>query len=159
MDGSQDRLEDAVRSLAGEAADACGVEVVEIAVRRAARRVHVRVDIDRPGPTGVDVEDCRRVSRAMEAALDERDPIHGSYVLEVSSPGIDRPIRTPEDVRRNAGREIEVHTSAPVGGTRRFRGVLVGLEGQVLVLRSADAGSLIEIPWAEVAAARQALPF
>lgn len=154
-----DSLETVVRTLASAAAESCGVEVVEVALRRAARRTHIRLDIDRAGPRGVDVDDCQRVSRAFEAAMEDRDPIPGSYVVEVSSPGIDRPIRSADDVRRNTGREIDVETSVPFQGLHKFRGILIGTEGSSLLLQPMDGGAPVQIPWDSVALAKQALPF
>src|SRR5262245_6074444 len=101
-------VEEAIRGLAAEAAGALGLEVVEATFHRSPGGGTLRVTIDRPGPSGVGIDDCQRFSGALERLLDERDPIEASYVLEVSSPGLDRPIQTDDDVRRNTGRRLEV---------------------------------------------------
>ncbi|MDX1389600.1 MAG: ribosome maturation factor RimP, partial [Acidobacteriota bacterium] len=135
-----------------------GLEVVEVILRRQGRRSRIRIDIDRPGPGGVAIEDCRTVSRTIEGLLDDSDLIPGSYVLEVSSPGLDRPIRTDDDVRRNTGRRVVVTTREPVEGRTTFRGVLLGIDGNDLRLREDDAGE-IAISRDGVAAAHQEIAF
>jgi ribosome maturation factor RimP len=114
----------------------------------------IRVDIDRAGPQGVSLDDCKRVSRALEAALDVYEPLGSRYVLEVSSPGLDRPIRTADDLRRNRGRRVEVTTSEPFGGRTGLRGVLLESDGTCLRLREDELGEL-SLPLGQVAFARQ----
>ncbi len=74
-----------------------GLELVEVSLRGSSRRRVVRVDIDRAGPDGVGLQDCQRVSEALGLELDREELLHSGYTLEVSSPGIDRPIRTPDE--------------------------------------------------------------
>lgn len=135
-----------------------GLELVEVFFRRHGRRWLLRLDIDRPGPAGVGIEECQRVSHALAAALDETDLLSDSYVLEVSSPGIDRPIRTDDDVRRNTGRRVVIETGEPVDGRREFRGVLLGQEDGELRLSEED-GVEIRIPKDGIVSAHQELPF
>jgi ribosome maturation factor RimP len=135
-----------------------GLELVEIVFRRNGRRWLLRLDIDRPGPEGVGVEDCQRVSQALAAALDEADLVSDSYVLEVSSPGIDRPIRTDDDIRRNTGRRVVVETEEPPSGRREFRGVLLGQnEGELRLAE--EGGNEIRIPRERIVRAYQEMPF
>ena len=145
---------EAIRRLAEEAARPLGLEIVEATFHRAAGGGSLRVTIDSPGPPGVGIQDCQRFSGALERLLDERDPIEAAYVLEVSSPGLDRPIETDDDVRRNSGRRVEVETSVPVEGSRSFRGVLLGLAGDGLLVRL-DGGPEVAIPRPLVTRARQ----
>lgn len=154
-----ERIAEKVEQIAHSVGAACDVEVVEVHYRPAGRHSRVRVDIDRAGPAGVGIDDCKRVSRELEAALDEADPIAGSYTLEVSSPGIDRPIRTPDDMRRNVGRRVEVTTTPmPDEEPATVAGVLVAFEEGVLKI-ARDSGSQVEIPLDRVETARQQLPF
>jgi ribosome maturation factor RimP len=111
-----------------------GVELVDLDLRGSSRNRMLRVDVDRAGPRGVDLEDCRQVSEALGEALDESQLISDRYRLEVSSPGIDRPIRSADDIRRNIGRRVAVTTSEPVAGRRSFRGVLMGSSAEALLL-------------------------
>lgn len=82
----------------------------------------------------IEVDDCARISRAVSAALDVEDPISGEYVLEVSSPGIDRPLTRLKDFERYEGYEAKLETEKLIDGRRRFKGVLAGVEdGEVLI--------------------------
>lgn len=76
------------------------------------------------------VDDCADISRAVSAILDVEDPISGAYTLEVSSPGIDRPLTRPQDFERFAGFDAKVETLQPVEGRKRFRGKVLGLDEQ-----------------------------
>src|SRR5205814_8180387 len=86
------------------------------------------------------VEDCTRLSRALSEFLDREDPIEGEYVLEVSSPGIDRPLTRITDFARWAGHEARIEVKAPdPAGRKRFKGVLLGLDGNDIVLEMEGA--------------------
>ena len=144
-----------VHDVAAAVARAAGLELVDISIRGNSGRRLLRVDVDRCGPRGVDLEDCQRVSRALGDALDESDLISTHYTLEVSSPGIDRPIRTADDIRRNTGRRIRVDTIEPdAEGRREFRGILIGGEGGCLRLEE-QAGQQVTIALDQVQLARQ----
>ena len=144
-----------LHDLATGVARAEGLELVELTVRGGGGRRLLRVDIDRCGPRGVDLADCQRISNALGAALDENDLISGRYTLEVSSPGIDRPIRTADDIRRNTGRMIRVSTTEPDdAGRREFRGILVGGDRDVLRLEE-QPGQEVSIAMRQVHMARQ----
>ncbi len=83
---------------------------------------------------GIEVEDCARISRAVSAVLDVEDPISGEYVLEVSSPGIDRPLTRLKDFERYDGYEVRIETTEAIDGRRRFKGILAGAQdGEVLL--------------------------
>lgn len=88
----------------------------------------LRVFIDAPGQA-VTIDDCERVSREISALLDVNDPIQGRYTLEVSSPGIDRPLFTIEHFRRFIGSEVKLNTSLPIDGRQRFQGEIRGVDG------------------------------
>jgi ribosome maturation factor RimP len=139
---------------------ALGYELVEIERAGSRARPILRVRIDRPGSVpgeGVTVDDCVRVSRAIEEWLDTEATIAERYVLEVSSPGVERPLVRTADFTRFAGREVSVRTSSPLpNGSKRVDGELVGLDtaGGVehVRLRLTD-GSLVDIPRSDVARA------
>lgn len=135
-----------------------GLELVELAVTGAAGRQVLRLSIDRAGSAGVALEDCQRISRKLSSVLDETEPIPNAFVLEVSSPGIDRPIRTADDIRRNTGRFVLVTAKDGTGRERAYRGTLIGLEDQQLRL-SDEAKEEIRIALKDVVSARQEVSF
>jgi ribosome maturation factor RimP len=149
-----ERLERLARSVV----EASGLELVELTLRGSSTRRVLRLDIDRAGPGGLGLEDCQLVSGQLGAVLEEDDTIQGSYVLEVSSPGIDRPIQTDDDIRRNTGRRIRVDTTEPVDGRKQFAGVLLGGETNWLELRT-DDDTVLKIPRDLIHAARQEAAF
>ena len=103
------------------------------------------------------VEDCASLSRALSEVLETADPITEEYVLEVSSPGIDRPLTAPEDIVRFAGHDARVELARGVDGRRRFKGVLVGLEGSDVVMNVTDvdeASRQVRFPFADIAEAK-----
>ncbi|MBI4126838.1 MAG: ribosome maturation factor RimP [Deltaproteobacteria bacterium] len=105
----------------------------------------LRLFIDRD-EGGVTIADCERASRALEDLIEVEEIIDRPYVLEVSSPGIDRPLRYEEDFRRFVGSEVKLKTSAPVEGRSHYRGTLEGIEGGLL--RMLVDGQRYEIPLA-----------
>lgn len=92
------------------------------------RRPKLQIMVERQDGRAVSVDDCALASRLVSAVLDVEDPVPGSYVLEVSSPGIDRPLTRLQDFERFAGFEARVELRVPVDGRRRFRGRLMGVE-------------------------------
>ena len=99
-----------------------GYEYVGMEYQRQKDSALLRVYIDTPD--GVDLDDCERVSREAAALLDVEDPVKGHYTLEISSPGLDRPLFTPEHYQRFVGEQVTLTTFAPVDGRRRFKGPL-----------------------------------
>ena len=98
----------------------------------------VQIMAERPDGT-MTVEDCEAVSRALSPALDVADPIERAYRLEISSPGIDRPLVRKSDFERYTGHVAKIETSMPIQGRKRFRGVLAGTEGENARIRCDDA--------------------
>ena len=114
-----------------------GFELVEVEFGPARGRHVLRLFVDHA--SGVTLDDCACVSQLVGPVLDQADIIPGSYVLEVSSPGIDRPLRKPKDFERFQGEPVRIRTHSPVGGRRNFRGVLKGLEGDQVLVNCDDA--------------------
>ena len=106
----------------------------------------VQIMVERPDGTMV-VEDCETVSRALSPVFDVADPIDKAYRLEVSSPGIDRPLVRKSDFDRYAGHLVKIETEIPIDGRKRFRGLLIGTEGEAARIRQddAEAGEAAEI--------------
>jgi ribosome maturation factor RimP len=150
MDGKKEiisRIEELIQPLL----EAQGVELVELAYIRPRRgRSTLRLFLDRPG--GITLEELARVSRVAGELLDVHDLIPGSYHLEVSSPGLTRALKKPEDYQRYAGRLVRITTRAPLAGRQVHRGILQGLENDRVCLREGE--ELFLIPLAEIARAR-----
>jgi len=113
----------------------------------------LQIMAERVADGGMDIEDCEAVSRAVSALLDVEDPIPGNYTLEVSSPGIDRPLTRPKDYVRWAGHIARLETALPVEGRRRFKGTLLGLEDNLVRLRL-DDGKEAAVPLEAVTRAK-----
>ncbi len=139
-----------VRSIIGPGIHALGYELVDAELHGGGRHAVLRVYIDHPN--GVTVDDCAAVSRQVSAVLDVDDPIPGQYTLEVSSPGLDRPLRRREDFSRFKGALIRIKTFTPVAGRRNFTGRLLGCEHDNVVLE-ADA-ERYELAFANIDKAR-----
>ncbi len=107
------------------------------------RRSALRLFID--AEDGITVDDCERVSRQVSAVLDVEDPISGAYTLEVSSPGMDRPLFRPEQYLRYVGAPIAVRLRAPYEGRRKFQGIVRGIEDGELVLQVGDTEYLLPL--------------
>ena len=129
-----------------------GYRLVRILLMGGAGRVRLQVMAERP-EGGLSVDDCVAISRALDPALDVADPIAGSYVLEVSSPGIDRPLTRVGDFARFAGEQVAIETDAPIAGRRRFKGRLVGREGAEVVVAD-RTGERVRLPIAQITKAR-----
>lgn len=130
-----------------------GLEVVDAGILRGSGRAHVRLVVDTPAGDGrVLVDTCAKVSREVGHGLDAGDVIHGSYMLEVTSPGIDRVLARELDFARSVGRRVEIETREALDGRRRFKGQLVRFEQGVAHVEL-DPGTAA-IPFEKVARAR-----
>jgi ribosome maturation factor RimP len=135
--------------------EAMGYRLVRVQLTGGHHRPTVQIMAERADGAGMTVEHCAEVSRAVSALLDVADPLPASYMLEVSSPGIDRPLTRPADYQRFAGYEAKIETRWPVGGKRRFRGRLLGLDNDAVRVRT-DAGE-IALPFGEIERAKLVL--
>jgi ribosome maturation factor RimP len=132
--------------------EAQGLELVEVEFTRPRRgRANLRIFLDRPG--GITLEEITRVSRVVGNLLDVHDFIGPSYNLEVSSPGLTRALKRPQDYRRYAGRLVRLTTKSPIAGRQVHRGILRGLEDDAIVCLEED-GRVQRIPLEDVAKAR-----
>jgi ribosome maturation factor RimP len=139
-----------IRAVAERVAASRGLEIWDVQSRREASGHVVRVFIDRPGPAAtaeesVSIEDCEQVNRELSTILDVEDPLPFAYTLEVSSPGLDRPLRGMDDYQRFAGRLAKIVVSEPVDNQKAFEGRLRGLDdGHVLL--EAPNGRMHRLP-------------
>lgn len=109
-----------------------GYELTDLEARIGGKSGLIRLFIDKPG--GVGLEDCEKVSRAVSALLAVEDPVPGNYDLEVSSPGLDRKLTKVEHFQRFMGQTVKVKTRFPVEGRRRFRGELLSVDEEKIVV-------------------------
>jgi ribosome maturation factor RimP len=131
-----------IRAIAERVAASRGLEIWDIQSRRETSGHVVRVFIDRPGPAAaaadsVSIEDCEEVNREIGTILDVEDPLPFAYTLEVSSPGLDRPLRVPDDYRRFAGRMAKIVVREPVDNQKAFEGRLGGVDGGDVLIEAA----------------------
>ena len=128
-----------VRTVAARVAASYGLDIFDVQFRREAGGMVLRVQIDRPGPAAtaedsVSVADCAAISRDLSAVLDVEDLVPTAYTLEVSSPGLDRPLRGADDFRRFAGRRAKLVMREAVDGQTFLKGRLGGVEdGRVII--------------------------
>jgi len=153
-------VEEQVRAIIERVATSYGLEVWEIEFRGTGGKSRMlRVYIDKP--SGVTHEDCEHLSREVSTILDVEDPIKGSYVLEVSSPGLDRKLRGAADYERFKGSLMKLQTLEPVNGTRNYEGRLQDFDGSRLSLelppkgkgKKQEPGGTVEIDLTNVAKA------
>ena len=152
-----------VRELAADVAAAHGLELFDVTYGREGGRNVLRVVLDRPGPSAtaeesVSLEQCARVSEELSAVLDVEDVVPASYTLEVSSPGLDRPLRTRDDYERFAGRLAKVVTAEAVNRQTAFAGRLRGIDGED-VLFEAIGGMVHRLPLRLIKRARLDVEF
>jgi ribosome maturation factor RimP len=143
----------------GTRVEALGYELVDLEWAGSTVRPLIRIRVDRAvgEPGGVTVDDCARLSRALETWLEQMEAMPERYVLEVSSPGVDRPLRQARDFERFAGRKVAVKGPAPLAGrATRLEGELLGLvqaEGEERVRLRLPGGDEVEIPRSEITGA------
>jgi ribosome maturation factor RimP len=150
-----------VRMIVERVAAARGLEIFDVQFRREPAGMVLRIQLDRPGPAAttedsVSVDDCAEISRELSTILDVEDVVPGAYVLEVSSPGLDRPLRNAGDFQRFAGRLAKIVMSRPVDGQSFFRGRLEGVEGGAVVI---DDGQRHTVPLAMITRAHLEVEF
>lgn len=124
--------EQKIRSLAGQVADELGVELVDVVLYGRGKRSLLRVTIDREG--SVTLDDCERFSRRLEGYLDVEDLIAQSYTLEVSSPGLDRPLKTLDDMKRSIGKMVRIVMSEAIDDQSFFRGKIREVRDGIIIL-------------------------
>lgn len=147
MSSVQDRLNAMLEPLV----ESLGYELVllEYAAHRGSSLLRLFID----APAGVTLGDCEKVSREVEGRLDVEDPIPQNYRLEVSSPGLDRPLVKPGHFERFAGSVAKIQLLAPQAGRRKFQGVLRGMRNDSVVLETSDAGT-VELALGQIERAR-----
>ncbi len=130
-----------------------GFELVDVEYVREGGTWYLRVYIDKEG--GITINDCEAVSREMNVLLDREDFVEDSYVFEVSSPGLGRPLKKEKDFCRNMGKEVELHTYRAVDGAKEFRGILRAYDGASVTIET-EGGAARTFGKSEIALVRLA---
>jgi len=149
-------VKDRISELAAQVADGQGLSVADVEMTGSVRRPTVRVFIDKEG--GVTLDDCEKVSRGLSALLDVEDMMHNSYVLEVSSPGLDRPLRDLRDFERSVGKLARVVTKESIENRTFFIGRIQGVEAGSVLLTVGE-GETYELPFDRISRARLEIEF
>lgn len=127
-------IQQAVMELAAPVTESLNYELVDVEYVKEGTNWYLRVYIDKPG--GIGIDDCQAVSEQLSEILDQKDPIEQSYYLEVSSPGLDRPLKTQRDFEKYKGELVEVKVFQPIDGQKVFEGELVGLiDNNIVILQ------------------------
>ena len=152
-----------IRAIAERVAASRGLTIWQIQSRRELSGHVVRVFIDRPGPAAtpeesVSIEDCEQVNRELSTILDVEDPLPFTYTLEVSSPGLDRPLRGTEDYRRFEGRLAKIVVREAVDNQKAFEGRLRGVADEHVILEAPN-GRLHRLPLRLISRGRLAVEF
>ncbi len=119
------RIEEAVEAIVQEIVQDSDLEVVDVEYVKE-RDWYLRIYLDKEG--GIEIDDCQRISEALEQILDEKDLLKDEYILEVSSPGLDRVLKKARDFEREQGKDVEVTFYAPVDGKKTWVGTLTGYD-------------------------------
>jgi ribosome maturation factor RimP len=146
-----------VRSVATRVTSDRGFELVDVELKRAAGGQLLRLYVDRPG--GIGLDDLQSVSEEVSAILDAEDPIDGHYTLEVSSPGLDRPLRNEADYRRFVGRLAKLSSYEPVEGRRHWTGRIVACDDGIVTLELAGEKQSARVPLAKISHGRLEVEF
>lgn len=131
-------------------------ELVDVEYVKEAGNWYLRIYIDKEG--GININDCELVSRAFSDILDKEDPIEDAYILEVSSPGLGRPLKKDKDFQRNLGEEVEVRTYKPINKQKEFVGLLDAWDKESVTLQMED-GETMAISRSDIALIRQYIDF
>lgn len=148
-------IEDRISALIAPSIESMGYELVRVLLQGEKRQV-LQIMAERADRQPMTVEDCADISRSISAVLDVEDPIPSAYSLEVSSPGIDRPLTRIKDYERFSGLEVKVESLRPVDGRKRFRGMLKGLDESDNVRLEVEGQELL-IPFTDIHRAKLVL--
>lgn len=133
-------LTEKIQEIAATVTDSCGIELVHVEILGSTKKMIVRIYIDKPG--GVTLDDCSDVSRRIERVLDREDFIHSSYLLEVSSPGIERRLYNLQDFRKFVGHAAKIKTLEPINGQKNFRGIIKSVEDNDVIFQDRASGEI-----------------
>lgn len=128
----KDAIEQKTEELLSPMMEEYGFELVDVEYVKEGSNMYLRAYIDKPG--GITIDDCETVSRRLSDLLDERDFIPEAYILEVSSPGLGRPLKKEKDFARSIGKEVEIHTFRPVNHEKTWEGILTAYDKDTVTI-------------------------
>lgn len=149
-------MEQKIADLATPVAESLGLRLVCVRITGEGGAQNVQVIAENPATRRLPLDDCTKLSRELSALMDVEDPVKSAYRLEISSPGIDRLLISPEDFADFAGFEAKIELEFPQDGQKRFRGILRGIEGDLIKLEMPDQGP-VTLPYSSVSKARLVL--
>lgn len=149
-------IEELTREIALQIIEDYNFELVDVEFVKEGSQRFLRVFIDKPG--GITIEDCQKVSERLSDKLDEIDPIEENYYLEVSSPGLDRPLKTENDYKRSLGKDVEISLYKPIDGKKKFVGKLKNYDENTVTIEL-DQEILITIDRKDIAKINLAVIF
>ncbi len=152
---TRDHAVEAIENLLTPVLTADGFAIVQARFVGSQNRPTLQLLVERADGGRVNVDECAKISRSCSAIIDVEDAVKGAYVLEVSSPGIDRPLNRPEDFVKFSGQMVKIETSRLIEGRRRFHGKIERAEEDCAII--SQDGATIAVPFAEITQARLAM--
>lgn len=152
---AKQKVEDIVFDLAKPIIDRRGFELVEVEYKKEGADWYLRIYIDKEG--GITIDDCQAVSEEISELLDQVDPIEHAYIFEVSSPGIDRPLKTERDYQKNMNKLLEIKLYSPMDGKKQIEGVLTSYTDDTVEIE--QNGKKMELKKDSIAIIRPAVKF
>lgn len=144
-----------LNAMCDELAQSLNYDLVDVEYVKEFSSYYLRVYIDKEG--GITLDDCQNMSELLSERLDKEDPIETAYYLEVSSPGLDRPLKTDKDLKRNLGKDVEISLYKPLDNRKKYEGNLIDFTGEKIIIEVNE--KLIEIPKDAVSVIKLALKF
>lgn len=144
-----------LNAMCDELAQSLNYDLVDVEYVKEFGSYYLRVYIDKEG--GITLDDCQNMSELLSERLDKEDPIETAYYLEVSSPGLDRPLKTDKDLKRNLGKDIEISLYKPLDNRKKYEGNLIDFTGDKIIIEVNE--KLIEIPKDAISVIKLALKF
>ena len=135
-------IKDTVRELIEPTVNSLGYRIWDVLYSKVGADYHLEITIDKDG--GIDIDDCEKVHRAIDPIIDEADPIEDFYYLEVSSPGIERELRTDEHIALSLGGRVEAKLFAEKDGRKSVKGILTAYDGEALTVKENEIDIALE---------------
>ncbi len=146
-------LESKIIEIIAPSLEGMGYEIVRVQMQEGGRKT-LQVMLEKAGGEDVSIDDCERASRQISALMDVEDPIEGNYNLEVSSPGVDRPLTREKDFERFVGYEVKISLATPLEGRKRFSGELCGVKDGGVLMLPLDVVEQVVLPFEQITSAK-----